>query len=158
MAKRVLPTLSSSYSPGKPPDIMQKILTSGIAAGIVLLIVSYGLLTLTPTLLPALTDEYFNPAVFQTGNDRIILYFLHPFVLSFALAWFWERFKGLFHSSSFIWRGIELGLVYGLVATLPTMWITFSSMNVSMMMILSWLGYGIIQAIVAGIINAKLNP
>lgn len=137
---------------------MQKILTSGFAAGIVLLIVSYGLLTLAPTLLPILTDEYFNPAVFQTGNERSILYFLHPFVLSFALAWFWERFKGLFHSLNFVWRGIELGLVYGLVATLPAMWITFSSMNVSMLMILSWLGYGVLQAIVAGIIHAKLNP
>ncbi len=73
------------------------------------------------------------------------------------MSWYWERFKGLF-KGSFIFRGLELGIVYGLVAALPTMWITFSAINVSEMMVLSWWVYGVIQASVVGIVLAKLNP
>ncbi|WP_235884403.1 hypothetical protein [Pedobacter hiemivivus] len=82
---------------------------------------------------------------------------MHAFVISFALSWFWDRFKGLFNGA-FILRGLEFGSVYALVALLPVMWITFSAMDITALMVLSWFLYGFAQAIIAGILFAKFNP
>jgi hypothetical protein len=135
---------------------MQKFLIKGFAAGAVLLVLSYIALYLVVTFFPSLAEQYYDP-VFSLDGDKAALYFIHPFVLSFALAWFWRRFKGLFHGP-FWWRGIEMGLVYGLIATLPSMWITFSSLAVSFGLVFTWLLYGVLQAIVVGIIFAKISP
>ena len=117
---------------------------------------SYAALYLMVNFFPSLAEQYYDP-VFDMTENKALLYFAHPFVLSFALAWFWRRFKGLYHGP-FWWRGIELGLSYGLIATLPSMWITFSSLSVSFGLVFTWLIYGIFQAIVVGIIFAKISP
>ncbi|TNE53901.1 MAG: hypothetical protein EP344_14620, partial [Bacteroidetes bacterium] len=120
------------------------------------LLFSYLALHLIVRFMPHLAEQYYNP-VFDLEGDKTYLYFLHPFILSFALAWFWSRFKELF-TGSFWWRGTEMGLVYGLVATLPSMWITFSSLAISFPMVLTWFLYGLFQAIVVGIVYAKISP
>lgn len=135
---------------------MKKFLIKGILAGAVLLVLSYGALYLMVMFFPALAEQYYDP-IFNFDGDKAVLYFMHPFILSFALAWFWRRFKGLFHGP-FWWRGIELGLVYGLIATFPAMWIIFSSLAISLGLVISWLLYGVFQAIVVGIIFAKISP
>lgn len=135
---------------------MKKLLSSGLVAGVVLLALSFGMLYLTILVFPNLAEQYYNP-IFRTDSDRNFLFYIHPFVLGLALAWFWERFKEQF-SGYFLLRALELGLVYAIVAVLPTMWITFSSIDVSLTMVLTWLLYGFIQAIVAGIIFTKMNP
>ncbi len=135
---------------------MRKILVPGLLAGFVLLGLSYLILYLTINFMPVLVEEYYNP-IFWPGNDRALLFFLHPFILSFALAWFWNRFKEQFKGGKIL-RGLELGIVYALVATLPSMWITFSAITVSLEMILTWFGYGFLQAVVAGWILAVANP
>jgi hypothetical protein len=135
---------------------MKKFLIKGIVAGAVLLVFSYVALYLLVAFFPGLAELYYDP-IFSLEGDKGVMYFLHPFVLSFALAWFWRRFKSLFHGS-FWWRGIEMGLVYGLIATLPCMWITFSSLAVSATLVFTWLIYGVVQAMVVGIIYAKISP
>lgn len=135
---------------------MKKIILPGLAAGVVLLVLSYGILYVSINFFPNLVEEYYNP-IFWPGSDRALLFFAHPFILSLALSWFWERFKSSFEGVMLV-RGVELGIVYGLVATLPSMWITFSAISVSITMVLSWFFYGILQATIAGIIFARLNP
>ena len=135
---------------------MKNFLIKGIVAGTVLLAFSYISLYLLVFFFPQLAESYYDP-IFNFDEGKSVLYFAHPFVLSFVLAWFWKRFKSLFHGP-FWWRGIEMGLVYGLIATLPAMWITYSSMAVSLSLSLSWLLYGTIQAMVVGIIFAKISP
>ena len=135
---------------------MQKFLAKGILAGAVLLGFSYAALYLVVAFVPSLAEQYYDP-VFSFEGDKAVLYFAHPFILSFALAWFWRRFKSLFHGP-FWWRGIEMGLVYALIATIPSMWLTFSALAVSFEMVLSWFAYGVFQAIVVGIIFAKMSP
>ncbi len=135
---------------------MKKILIKGFTAGAILLVFSYLALYFMVKFFPNLAEQYYNP-VFDLEGDKTYLYFLHPFILSFALAWFWSRFKSLF-TGSFLWRGIELGVVYALVATLPSMWITFSSLSVSIGMVFTWFLYGMFQAIVVGIVYAKISP
>lgn len=135
---------------------MQKFLIKGFAAGAALLAFSYAALYLVVALFPSLAEQYYDP-VFSFEGEKAILYFVHPFILSFALALFWRRFKSMFHGP-FWWRGIEMGLLYGLIATLPAMWITFSAMAVSLSLVFTWLLYGVFQAIVVGIIFAKISP
>jgi hypothetical protein len=135
---------------------MKKVAISGLIAGVILFIVSYGGLYLAIQLAPWLFVEYNNP-IFNSNGSRDVLFYMHAFIISFALSWFWDRFKPLF-KGPFILRGIEFGLVYAVVALLPVMWISFSSLDITLLMVSSWFVYGLFQAIVAGIVFAKLNP
>jgi hypothetical protein len=135
---------------------MKKILISGLIAGCILFVFSYGGLFLAVRFFPSLFTEYNNP-LFNSDGNRDALFYMHAFLFSFALAWFWDRFKGLF-KGSFVLRGLEFGLVYSVVALLPVMWISFSALDVTIVMVLSWFGYGLMQAIVTGILLAKINP
>ena len=135
---------------------MKKVLVSGLIAGIVLFVVSYGSLFLAINLFPGIFVEYNNP-LFNSDGSRNLLFYLHAFIISFALSWFWERFKGLF-KGPFLLRGLEFGFVYAMVALLPVMWITFSSLDITFIMVLSWFLYGLVQAVIAGILFAKINP
>jgi hypothetical protein len=139
-----------------PKNAMKKIFTTGIIAGFILLIIGYLALLVVANLLPAVAEEYYSPT-FRSGSDRLWMYLAHPFLLTITFAWFWHNFKsGIVGSWWF--RGIWVGLIYGAVALLPAMWLTFSSINVSLLMVLSWYIYGLFQAIIAGLIYAKLNP
>ena len=135
---------------------MKKILISGLVAGVVLLFLSIlGLLT-TIGLFPNLALLYFDPA-FDAQSDRAMIFYIHPFLISFALSWFWSRFKGIL-TGSFFTRGIEFGLIYMLVATLPMMWFIYSVIHVSLFMIATWFVLALVQGIIAGLIFEKINP
>ncbi len=136
---------------------MHKIVLSALLSGAILLALAFGLIYLSITFFPSVVEEYYNPTLFWPGEERAVLFFLHPFILSFALAWFWNRFRHEFKGVPLL-RGLELGLVYGVVATLPSMWITFSAIAVSFSMVLTWFLYGLLQATVAGIVFAHTNP
>jgi len=135
---------------------MKKIVKSGLVAGIVLLVLSVTALYLTLWLLPGLAVEYFNPA-FESQESRIMIYYIHPFIISLALSWFWQRFKGVL-TGSFISRGIEFGLIYTLVATFPMTWLIYSALSVSLEMVATWLVLALFQGIAAGLVFEKTNP
>jgi len=135
---------------------MKKNLQIGLIVGIVLFVFSYGGLFLAVKLFPGLFLEYNNP-LFNSNGSRDWLFYSHAFVISFALTLMWQRFKNVF-TGNFIVRGIEFGCVYAATALLPVMWITFSSLDITFAMVASWFFYGLLQAIVAGIFFAKLNP
>ena len=135
---------------------MKKVITSGLIVGLILFVVSYGGLFLAIRFFPELFVMYNNP-LFNSDGSRDLLFYLHAFIIALALSWFWERFKGLF-PGPFVLRGLEFGLVYALVALLPVMWITFSSLDITFLIVASWFIYGLVQAVLAGIIFAKINP
>ena len=135
---------------------MKKILFSGLVAGSILFVLSYGGLFTAVKFFPSLFIEYNNP-LFNSDGSRDVLFYLHAFIISLALSWFWDRFKGLFKGAALL-RGIEFGLVYSIVALLPVMWITFSALDITVVMVLSWFVYGLVQATVAGLVFAKINP
>jgi hypothetical protein len=135
---------------------MKKIFISGSITGVVLVIFSIVALYATVWLMPNVALEYYDSA-FRSNGTGAILYYLHPFILALALAWFWDRFKGVF-TGNFVMRGIEFGLVYLIVATLPAMWIIYSAMSVTLTIVLTWFAYGFIQAVIAGLIFERLNP
>ncbi len=133
----------------------KKVILSGVVTGCVLLILSILGLYATMWLFPSMAVQYFDPT-FEQQSARAILYFAHPFVAGSALAWFWDRSKGLF-KGSLMYRGIEFGLLYWLVAVLPMMWLIYSAIDVSLLLVGSWLLFGLIQGIVAGLLFQKMN-
>ncbi|MES2810345.1 MAG: hypothetical protein V4619_17050 [Bacteroidota bacterium] len=135
---------------------MKKILISGFITGCILFVVSYGGLYLAVQFFPWLFTEYFNP-LFNSDGNRDMMFYMHAFIFSFALSWFWDRFKSLF-KGVFILRGLEFGLVYSVIALLPVMWISFSALDITVSMVASWFMYGLVQATIAGMVFAKLNP
>ncbi len=135
---------------------MKKILTTGLIAGCILFVISYGGLFLGVRFFPVLFVAYDNP-LFNSDGSRDVLFYMHAFIISFALSWFWDRFKSLF-KGTFIMRGLEFGFVYSIIALLPVMWISFSSLDITVVMVLSWFLYGLAQAIIAGLVFAKINP
>jgi hypothetical protein len=137
---------------------INKMMLSGLVAGIVLSILSYGGLFI------AVSIKFFNPffveylsGVFISDRSRDFFFYTHAMVISFALAFFWDRFKSSFKGHSVI-RGLEFGVVYSLTGLLPILWMTYSQIDVSVTMVLSWFGFGFFQSSVAGIVFAKMNP
>jgi len=135
---------------------MKKIIGVGLLAGIVLLFLSIAGLYVTLWFFPSLAIQYFDPA-FANEGGRYMLYFLHPFIIGIALSWFWSRFKGVL-KGSFITRGVEFGLIYGMVATFPMMWLIYSAMNVSLELVATWFVLALIQGLIAGLVFEKMNP
>jgi hypothetical protein len=136
--------------------MIRRILIPAIISGLVLLGIGYLVLYATIYTLPGLVEEYYDP-IFWPGSERAVLFFVHPFVISIALAWLWDRFKAEVRGS-WLLRGLKFGMIYATIATLPSMWITFSAIAVSPTMVLTWFAYGLMQAVVCGLILAKMNP
>ena len=127
-----------------------------LISGVILLVISYIALFLIVKTIPSLAEQYYDP-MFSFEGEKSWMFFVHPFIISFALAWFWKRFKLMFHGKLW-WRGIEVGLFYGVIAVLPSMWMIYSAFNVSLPMVISWGIYGVFQAVIAGLISARINP
>lgn len=135
---------------------MKKIIIAGLVAGLVLLVLNILGLYITIWLFPKIAEQYFDPA-FSTRTGKEVIYYLHPFVMSLALSWFWSRFKGVL-TGSFITRGIEFGLVYVFVATFPMLWLVYSAMSVSVEIVITWFALALLQGVVAGLVFEKMNP
>lgn len=131
---------------------------SGLVASIVLSILSYGGLYI------AVNSKIFNSFftgylsnVFISDRSRDMFFYTHALLISFILSWFWNRSKKIFHGH-FIFRGLEFGSVYTIAGLLPILWMTYSQIDVSESMVLSWLVFGFFQSSMAGIVFAKMNP
>jgi hypothetical protein len=135
---------------------MKRVLISGLIAGFILFAMSYGGLFFAGKFFTSLFVEYNSP-LFNSSGGRDVLFYMHPFIISFALSWFWERFKPLF-KGIIVLRGIEFGLVYSMISLLPVMWISFSALDITFTMVASWFAYGLTQALIAGVVFAKINP
>lgn len=135
---------------------MKKTIISGLVAGVIILIFSVLGLYLTIWLFPNIALQYYDPA-FNEQKSRYMIYLIHPFIISFALVWFWNRCKNIL-TGSFLTRGIEFGLIYMIIATIPNMWLIYSAISVSLPMIITWLIFGLIQGIIAGLVFEKMNP
>ncbi len=135
---------------------MKKIIVAGLAAGVVLLILSILGLYATVWFFPGIATQYFDPA-FDTQQGRVMVYYIHPFVIAMALSWFWARTKGIL-TGSFLTRGIEFGFMYAVVAIFPMMCLMYSALSVSLAMVSTWFALGMLQGVVAGLIFEKMNP
>ncbi|OGM20685.1 hypothetical protein A2771_02510 [Candidatus Woesebacteria bacterium RIFCSPHIGHO2_01_FULL_38_26b] len=138
---------------------MKKIVIPGFLAGVVNLIVGMLLSQIYSFIFPSIALEYINPALFRPWSDPLMsLIFLYPFVLGFVLAWVWDKTKKLFEAKSEFERACKFGGAYWVIAGIPGMLITYSSFQVSLLMVLAWTISGFVEAVVAGFIFVKKNP
>ena len=135
---------------------MKKDIVPILLAGLAVLVASLIMLYSSITLFPKIMEEYYNDVFRSSSFETDWLFYAHPFVLSIALRWFWDRYKERTSGSAFK-KAIEMGLVYGVVAMIPVLWLTFSAINISMVMVITWLVYGIIQATIAGFVFASVR-
>jgi len=128
-----------------------------LLAGVLVLIVSVGLLYGFIYFFPALMEEYYNPVFRSSSFSTDLLFYVHPFILSAAMFWFWEISKEIF-SGSPIPKAYKVAVSYGLVAIIPVLSLTFSAINISALMVFTWVAYGVIQSFVACMVFANRNP
>tara|TARA_Y100000310_G_C19985072_1_gene491555 strand:+ start:113 stop:511 length:399 start_codon:yes stop_codon:yes gene_type:complete len=126
-----------------------------LLAGFIILI--FGMLTnwLIGFILPGLMLEYQNTAIFRPWNDPLmIMFFGYPFILSYVLYHLWgmvnKQFKGDVQKKAFAFAKL-----YFIIATIPGMFITYTSFQLSFSIIISWTVIGFVQAFVAGYVFAK---
>lgn len=123
--------------------------------GFAISIMSYGVLYISIHLFPSLFVDYFDP-IFSSDGSRDLLFYLHPFILSAALAYIWPYIQPSL-KGSYVRQGISFGFKYGFVSLLPVLWMTFSAMEITLIMVISWWIYGIFQASIGGIVCAYLH-
>jgi hypothetical protein len=137
---------------------MTKLYLQGLLAGLGVFIVSIGVSFLSQLLVPSLTAEYTNPSLFRPWTDPIMsLFYIYPFVLGVILSFVWDKSKKLMTDKLYWKRGLRFGLWYWVAASIAGMFVTYSSFQVSLPLVLSWSIGGLFEAFAAGIILAKVN-
>ena len=137
---------------------MKKILISGLLAGLVMLIVGAMLWFAFTLAFSSLKAEYANPALFRPFSDPafLYLYVVQPFLLGILLSWLWSKTNTLFKEKNWYKNGLRFGFTYWLV-TLPGLMLAYASSPFSLLVIVSWSVTGLVQALCAGLIYAKMN-
>ena len=136
---------------------MKKVIIPGLVAGVVIFIVGMLVSQVFNLIDPSLMAEYKNTNLFRPWEDPLMsIYYAYPFILGLALAWIWDKVKGL-TSGSIHSKAVSLALGYFVVATIPGMVITYASFPLSLLMVISWTVGGLVQAYCAGLILAKMN-
>jgi len=137
----------------------KKIVTSGLIAGLAMLVAGLVLTPVYNIIFPNLQAEYMKAGLFRAWTDPLMsLYYLYPFLLGLTLSWVWDKTKKVIKGKTEFEKAKNFGLSYFLVAGLPGMFITYSSFQVSLMMVVAWSISGLIDAVIAGWIFAKKNP
>ena len=116
---------------------MNLTLKRGVFAGAANLITGLGLGWLIGIILPAIAEEYQNTAIFRPWSDpRMMVYFAYPFILGLAYAYIWSMVERQFKGNDRIERAGQFAKLYFIIATVPGMFITYTSFQVSLMMVL----------------------
>jgi hypothetical protein len=133
---------------------IKKVVLLGLLVGLVNFIAQMLISKIFGIIFPAVNAEYQNTNLFRAFNDPLmLLFFVYPFVQGIILAWFWNKTKNIFGEN--LKGGINFGITYWIVATIPGMFATYSSMPYSLAIVTSWLLGGLVSGILAGIIFAR---
>ena len=125
-------------------------LKRGLLAGGANLLLSFGISWLQGMAMPSLAREYQNTAVFRPWNDPLMMvYFAYPFVLGVVLAYLWDKVKAK--------DAVEFAKFYFVIATIPGMFISYTSFQISALMISMWILTGFLQAWVSGLVFTKIK-
>lgn len=132
---------------------MKKIIKQGLMIGIANLLVWFLLSQVLNLLIPSLAKEYQNNSLFRPWTDPLMMtFFLYPFILGFVLAYFWNTFGNQFQGKTRAQKALNFTKFYFLIATVPGMFVSYTSFQVSALMIVSWTLAGLLETFVAGYI------
>ena len=134
------------------PDA-KKIVIGGLAAGIVIFVVSF---IVDYVIVAALPYDVLSLGGMRAVDDpMMMLFFLHPWVLGFAMSIAFQKFKGSFSSTGWC-RGKAFGIYAWLLASLPSAFIVYTSMNYPLGFTVSSVLGSLLYMIAAGITLEKL--
>lgn len=134
----------------------KKIILSGLLVGLINFIASMAVSKIFGVIFPVINAEYQNTNLFRPWSDPLmLLFFVYPFLMGIIFAWFWNKTKNIFGEN--MNGGINFGITYWIIASIPGMFITYSSMPYSLLMVISWLVEGLVGALLAGIILVKID-
>lgn len=136
---------------------MKKLAASGLVSAVIIFIVS-AVVNFVVQAIPGMSYNVLSLGGMRSINDPVmILFFLHPVVLGFALAVVFAKLGHAFKGGA-VERGKNFGLLMWLVAGLPSAWIVFSSMNYPVGFTINSVVAGAVYFVLSGIAVAKLNP
>ena len=134
---------------------MKKI-TIGILAGVIMFMASILVGQVFMFIAPELKNEYQNPHIFRSWEDPMMSFFyVVPFLTGILLAWIWEVTKIVIKGDGMTAKGLNFGLMYWLI-TLPGLIMTYSSFQLSLMIVFSWVITNLVQALCAGLLFSKM--
>lgn len=135
---------------------MKKVFIPGLVAAIAVFAAAV-IVGLLFNFSPSIKAEYENYQIFRPMDDPFMyLYFIQPFLLSFALAWVWDKTKELF-SGSLMKKTFYYALIYWFVATIPGMLMSISSFKITVAMTLSWTISSFVQAWAGSLVIIRMN-
>ena len=133
---------------------MKKIIWPGILLGLIMLIVGM-IVSYLFMLIPAVNADYNSEFMRNWQDPAMMLFFLYPFILGIVFALLWNKTKSSFKGKM---RGCYFGWMLFFLTTVPGMWITYSSFNLSFLTIIGWSVSGLVNAKIAGFFLACINP
>jgi len=133
---------------------MKKVIWPGILLGLIMLIVGM-VVNYLFMLIPSVNVDYTSGFMRSWQDPLMMLFFLYPFILGLAFAWLWAKTKTSFTGKT---RGSYFGWLLFFLTTIPGMWVTYTSFNLSFLTILGWTVSGLINAKIAGFFLVKVNP
>jgi len=133
---------------------MKKIIWPGILLGLIMLIVGM-IVSYLFMLIPAVNADYNSEFMRNWQDPAMMLFFLYPFILGIAFALLWNKTKSSFKGKM---RGCYFGWMLFFLTTVPGMWITYTSFNLSFLTIIGWSVSGLVNAKIAGFFLAWINP
>lgn len=138
--------------------ITMKLVLQGLLVGVGIFVISIVISFLSQLIAPGITAEYTNQSLFRPWTDPLMsLYYVYPFILGIILSYVWDKTKKVIKGNGYYERGLRFGLWYWFASSIPGMFITFSSFQVSLPLVLSWSIGGFFEAIIAGVLLAKIN-
>lgn len=135
--------------------ILSQIIKYAVFGGVAIFALSFAFLFISFKLYPNFFETYLDP-MYNSGGSRDLFFYLHPIILAGGLSILWFRFRK-YLTGNILTQGIEFGLIYGIVALGPIIWITYSALAVSELTVFSWWIYGTVQACIAGIVFSWLE-
>jgi len=131
----------------------KRFLLAGISAGIVILVVSMVVGILVQLAFPY---NIFDLGGMRAQDDPVMaLYFLHPWVLAFAMAFAYDKFGGAIQGD-LTSKGTTFGIIMWILVSIPSAFLVYSSMNYPIGFTLQSVLGSLIYMPLSGLVIAKV--
>lgn len=127
-------------------------LIAGIAMLLVMVIVSYGFMFL----FPQVSEEYSTELFREWSEPLSYLFYLHPIILGLIMSWVWGLVSITMKGNE-ITKAVNFTLVFFLIAQIPGMFISYTTMNISLLMLMSWMLPNFTQIFAGSLILSHMN-
>ncbi|OGK45007.1 hypothetical protein A2957_01090 [Candidatus Roizmanbacteria bacterium RIFCSPLOWO2_01_FULL_38_11] len=136
---------------------MSLLIKRGLLAGVVTLVLGLVLQQGIALVFPSIMTEYQNTAIFRPWEDPLmIIYFVYPFIFGLVAAYLWNMLEKEIKGKP-LEKALRFAKIYFIIATIPGMFISYTSFQISAMMIVLWTITGFVQALAAGVVFSKVK-